>query len=199
MTASEWVLLLLTAAGAAFYVLANKDSKIVIHDNTPAPKSIETITPVGVSSQQIAAIQSVVSATVPQFDFPSAVAVQFTDAEIRAIANMLIARANTHDNRLVLIGSPNATKFADKNGMLLYRLAFSVYDAADNAGSRLEAVVTNGPGELGTSVAHFRHAHSADEKTTVLPSEEQIGALPTQGTFEPPWDFAKRFAFPIDE
>lgn len=191
---------LLAIAGIVIYLIGNGRAKVEVVANTPAPATMEEITPPGVTHAQTAAIQSAVSAHVPEFDAATSRPLEHTMTEAKAMAQLALARANATDNRLVLIGTPDMQKFVDAKGVTMFRLQFSVYDAVDNAGSRLEAEVLRAPaGDLGTSIAHFRHAFAGKEDATVSAAEDGVGRSEQAAEYEAPWDYARRFVLPSDD
>ena len=193
MLPSDWAIFALVTVVIALFLFANQKAKININENTPAPVSLDAITPPGVTAEQVQTIQSAISKHVPEFDHSTATPRVTTAAELKSAAATVLARANTTDNRFTIIGAPEGTKFVDGKGVAMYRLGFSVYDAVDNAGCRLESVVYNNPDVKELSVAHFRHAHTA-YSDTIAPAEEKIETLEQPSSFEAPWDYARRFA-----
>ena len=196
----EHILAAAAIAALAFYLVRKNDNaKVSIAHNTPAPAALEEIQPPGVSGSLVQAIQGAISDKVPAFDVQRATQVQHSVEELKAVVALILARANRpQPGRLVLIGAPSGSKFADDKGVTMYRLGFSVHDTVDTAGSRLEAVVYSGPADHGTSIAHLRHAHVA-RPDVVAPAEENVHDLEGPMSYETPWDYARRFVFPTDQ
>lgn len=197
MKGADWLIVFLILGGIALYLMANKKAKVEIVANTPAPESFEDLLAPGITEDQATAIQGAISEKVPVFDIATSKAATFTIPEIKAMTDLIVARINEGDNRMVLIGTPDASKFVDKAGLLMYRLTFMVYDAKDNAATKLEAVLYNGPGDLGTSIAHLTYAHKPT-KDPMLPAEERIADLESPATYETSHAFLKRFVRPTD-
>lgn len=225
MHAADWAFIALVAAGIAALVAtthAKHPGSVSIMANTPAPGTTVGggggggssthggLPPPGVTTGQVAAVRSAVATHIPVFDTSSSRAVQHESHEVQRIARLALARADNGTDadddddddgvmiyrRFVLIGTPDAGKFVDGNGLTMYRLRLSAYDTIDRASVTFDAIVYNSA-DLGTCVAQLAYAN-LPYGGPIAASSGPVSKLEGPAAFATPWDYARAFVIPDD-